>query len=82
MAVLPDSAVVDADALPRGPGAGPAQCARLPARESLALVGHRFALSVDSSQVGSEYWTEDTVAAVGQRYPGMDMGPYAARARL
>lgn len=26
--------------------------------------------------VGHEYWDEDTIAAVGRRYPGMDMTPY------
>ena len=25
---------------------------------------------------GDAYWTEQTVAQVGERYPGMDMGPY------
>ena len=27
---------------------------------------------------GNTYWTEETVDAVGQRYPGMDMSPYRA----
>ena len=30
---------------------------------------------------GDPYWTADTVQAVGQRYPGMDMVAYAV-ARL
>ena len=25
---------------------------------------------------GNAYWTEETIDAVGQRYPGMDMTPY------
>jgi hypothetical protein len=25
---------------------------------------------------GSEYWNDETLAAVGMRYPKMDMGPY------
>ena len=28
--------------------------------------------------VGSRYWTAETIAAVLERYPAMDMGPYAA----
>ena len=38
--------------------------------------------------VGSLYWTEQTLKAVGQRYSGfrdgggMDMAPYAAEAKL
>ena len=27
---------------------------------------------------GDAYWTEDTIDAVGQRYPEMDMMPYRA----
>ena len=27
---------------------------------------------------GSEYWTEETLAAVAMRYPKMDMAPYRA----
>lgn len=39
-------------------------------------------LSVDQRTVlgfaapGNSYWTEETLDAVGQRYPGMDMAPY------
>ncbi len=29
--------------------------------------------------VGHPYWNSRTVAAVGRRYPGMDMGPYESR---
>ena len=25
---------------------------------------------------GNAYWTQETIDAVGQRYPGMDMTPY------
>lgn len=31
---------------------------------------------------GDAYWTEETLDAVGQRYPGMDMGPYRIGAEL
>ena len=31
---------------------------------------------------GNAYWTEDTVGAVGRRYPGMDMSPYREAERV
>ncbi len=43
-----------------------------------ASVAQRSALGFP--EPGHEYWTEETLAGVSARYPGMDMAPYATDA--
>ena len=83
MAVLPDAALVPPAALPlrsqpgsaRGEiGTGLAICCVAAALTKRRACGQLLGFPLP----GDGYWNEHTVAAVGQRYPEMEMGPYAA----